>query len=163
MNNTCPKCKHVIVPPYGNLKSTVLLVGEFPGYEELMQGIPFVGKTGQVLHEELGRAGLPMQAQSMRMTNLWLHGKDEKACDLHWHLDQLVKEFKGKTHVLLMGSDTISAILGSKVSELSGLRITIPEFKTIRFWIAPNPAIVFHSPVGEFRLAIERFVHDVVR
>lgn len=34
-----------------NLNSEVMFVGEAPGYHEDMQGIPFVGKSGQIIQE----------------------------------------------------------------------------------------------------------------
>lgn len=158
MRTPCKKCGKLLVPAAGPVKSKILLVGEFPGFEEVRQGIPFVGRTGEVLDNELRRAGLQMR--NCRVTNLWLHDRDEE-CDPKWHLNQLVKEFKGRTHVLLMGSELISALLGNHVMDYSGCHITVPEFKGVRFWVSPNPAIVFHSSVGEVRLAVTRFVEDV--
>lgn len=155
----CHKCGKLLVTPYGNPKSNILLVGEFPGYEEIREGVPFCGRTGEVLKSELMRVGI--QLGNCRVTNLWQHAADDKTCDLNWHLDQLVKEFKGKSHALLMGSDVVSALLGKAVSNYSGLQVKIPEFKSTKFWVSPNPAIVFHGPLGELRLSIERFAADV--
>lgn len=159
MNRTpCPKCHKMLVMPRGPEKAKLLLIGEFPGYEEIRQGFPFVGNSGEILRSELLRAGLAMN--DCRLTNLWLHDKDEKNCDMAWHLDRMVKEFKGRTHILLMGSDVVSALLGESVSNRAGLPVKIPEFPKIRFWVSPNPAVVFHGPVGDFRMSIERFVKD---
>jgi uracil-DNA glycosylase family 4 len=159
MRTTCKKCGKMLVLPGGPVKSKYLLVGEFPVWEEVRQGVPFIGKKGEVLENELRRAGLQMR--DCRMTNLWQHDRDEADCDPTWHLNQLVKEFKGRTHVLLMGSELISALLGSHVMDYSGCRVTVPEFKSIHFWVSPNPAIVFKSTVGELRLSITRFVQDI--
>ena len=43
----CPQCKKLLIPAYGT--GCVLLVGEFPGFEEVKRGVPFVGRTGDVL------------------------------------------------------------------------------------------------------------------
>jgi DNA polymerase len=155
----CPNCGHLLISSTGNIKSPILLVGEFPGVEEIKQGRAFVGRTGEVLQTELARQGIQMA--TCYLTNLWQHVKNEKGCDVRWHLDQLMKEFPTRTHILLMGSDVSQAILGSKVMALSGLRVEVPDFKKIHVWVSPNPAVVFRSPIGELRLALERFCADI--
>lgn len=155
----CSKCGKLFVQNGGNPRSRYLLVGEFPGYEEVIQGVPFVGRAGDVLKSELMLAG--MQINEFQLTNLWQHERDEKNCDVTLHLDRLTKLFKGKTHVLLMGSEVASVLLGRGVSDLSGTRIQLPVYKSIRFWVSPNPAVVFHTPVGDLRLSIKRFVDDI--
>ncbi len=50
----CRRCKlhrtrRTIVFGEGNEKASLMLVGEGPGYEEDIQGKPFVGKAGQLL------------------------------------------------------------------------------------------------------------------
>ncbi len=50
----CKRCKlhqtrRTIVFGEGNEKATLMFVGEGPGYDEDMQGRPFVGKAGQLL------------------------------------------------------------------------------------------------------------------
>jgi len=42
----------------GNLNSSILIIGEAPGYNEDKQGIPFVGKAGKYLREVLKTYGL---------------------------------------------------------------------------------------------------------
>src|SRR3990167_6592865 len=158
--NKCPKCGKLLIQPVGNPKSKILLVGDFPGFEEVRQGVCFVGRSGEVLQSELGRNGL--QFRDCRMTNLWQHAEDEKECDITWHINQLVKEFKGKTHVLLMGSSAVRTVVGEKKINYAGTRLTLPDFKGIRIWASPNPTSVFHSPVGEFRISLERFVQDAL-
>lgn len=169
---TCPYCKRLLVAPGGDPKSAYLLAGEYPGYKEIESGRPFVGDAGDVLRAELDRVDLNFD--DFRVTNLWLHasvkvtepkkGKepDPQACNPDWHLEQLVKEFKGKTHVLLMGSDVLAALNGNSVMAYSGLRIKLPEFPTVHFWVAPNPAAMLRGQtVGEFRLAMQRFADDI--
>jgi len=46
------------VPGYGNPRAELAIVGEAPGYNEALEGIPFVGTTGKMLEESLGEAGL---------------------------------------------------------------------------------------------------------
>ncbi|MCQ2055935.1 MAG: uracil-DNA glycosylase [archaeon] len=62
-DNNCSKCnlcreRTNIVLPCGDLKAKVVLVGEAPGESEDFRGIPFVGKSGQILDSAMAAAGL---------------------------------------------------------------------------------------------------------
>ena len=52
----CGLCKNV-VPGIGNTKAKLVLIGEAPGADEDIQGIPFVGKAGQHLDKIIAAAG----------------------------------------------------------------------------------------------------------
>lgn len=52
----CKTRKHV-VPGVGNTKAKLVLIGEAPGADEDIQGIPFVGKAGKHLDKILAAAG----------------------------------------------------------------------------------------------------------
>ncbi len=53
--NRCNLCKsrNKVVPGTGSTNPIVLVIGEAPGYEEDMQGLPFVGPAGQLLDKML--------------------------------------------------------------------------------------------------------------
>lgn len=162
----CEKCGKLLISPIGHPQSPHLLVGEFPGYHENIQNTPFAFRqkptqtlAGDILKDELTRVGIMFN--TLYLTTLWQHPKDEKECDVRLHLDKLVKLFTGRTHVLLMGSEVTQALLGAKVNEVSGLRVEVPTFKKIHFWVSPNPALVHSQPIGEFRLALKRFSEDI--
>jgi DNA polymerase len=60
---TCQRCKlhkgrKNIVFGYGNPQARLVFVGEGPGYEEDLQGLPFVGQAGQLLTKILRAIGL---------------------------------------------------------------------------------------------------------
>ena len=163
----CPKCGKLIVNPMGNPGSPLLLVGDFPGYSEAMEGVPFSFrqkmtspfKSGDVLQSELLHVGISFH--SAYATNLWQHAKDEKECDVNLHLDQLTKLFVDRTHVLLMGSDVTMALIGQKIQSVLGLQVKVPGFRKTHFWVAPNPSTIFGQPIGELRLALSRFSEDI--
>jgi len=164
----CEKCGKILISPFGNPLSPYLLVGEMPGYHESMESSPIVfrrkpteTRSGDILKAELVRVGISLH--TCLVTNLWQHQKDEKGCDLNLHLDQLVTLFKDRTHVLLMGSEVTQALLGVKITAVSGLRVKVPGFNKINFWASPNPALAYNQPVGELRLAFSRFSEDVNR
>ena len=59
----CTRCglartRNNVVPGMGVLNPDVLVIGEGPGYDEDMQGLPFVGKAGVLLDRMLAAIGL---------------------------------------------------------------------------------------------------------
>ena len=153
----CPKCGRRLVEPSGPVKSPVLIAGEFPGVDEIRRGIPWIGRAGDILRNEMGRAGLSLER--CRITNLWLHGVTDD-CDKDWHMTQLKKELLGRAAVLLMGSDVLAEFLpGESVMELNGLDIISPELpRSVRVCLVTmNPAICMYDKMGETRFALSRF------
>ncbi len=185
-DNKCPNCGKLLISPHGNPVSPYLLVGDYPSYHETMQQVPFsfrqeqrpgrrqeLPRSGDVLKDELLKVGIGLN--DVLLTNLWLHEKgyvEEKvgnskktkkvdACPLSWHLDQLGRLFAGRTHVLLMGSEISQALIGVKSNVVSGLKVKVPGYSKIVFRVSPNPALVMSQPIGEFRLALQRFAADI--
>ncbi len=179
----CPHCGKLLIAPMGNPKSPYLLVGDFPGYQETVQGLPFAFSqkpnnilAGDILKAELTRVGIMFN--QVLITNMWAHQKDWKvevtvspkgkekerkveACPMSWHVDNLVRLFKDRTHVLLMGTDVTTTLIGAPVMSVSGTPVKVSGFPKIHFWVSPNPSLLFSQPVGEIRLAFKRFSEDV--
>lgn len=162
----CPKCGKLLIEPMGNPHSPYLLVGEYPGHKEAIQGVPFAFKqrpnqtfAGDLLQAELIRVGIALP--TILVTNMWQHQQDENTCDPAFHLDQTVKLFADRTHVLLMGTAATMPLIGKKFNEVSGTRVKVPSFKKINFWAAPNPSLAMSQPIGELRLALSRFAEDI--
>lgn len=155
----CPHCSQAIIDPMGNIDSPILLIGEFPGDEEISKGIPFVGPTGNVLRTELRYLGIDIS--QLRVTNLWLH-KPNKNEECYKHgLEQAIKEAKGRKLVMLIGSDVVSEFADKKVYDVNGLIVKSKWISAPCFCML-NPAIVFkRGGVGEIRLAIQKFVKKV--
>jgi DNA polymerase len=62
----CKRCKlyrarRTIVFGEGNEKSSLMVIGEGPGYDEDVQGKPFVGRAGQLLTKILQSINLPRE------------------------------------------------------------------------------------------------------
>ena len=60
----CELCKtrtHTVVGK-GNVKAKVMFVGEAPGEQEDLQGLPFVGPAGKLLDSYLDACGIPRDA-----------------------------------------------------------------------------------------------------
>lgn len=187
----CAHCGKLLIAPMGNPQAKVLLVGDYPGYQETVQGLPFAFRqnlppykqknqtlSGDILKDELTRVGIMFN--QVLITNLWQHeqatkieiiqpktprGKPKEkkvpACPPEWHLDQLVNLFADRTHVLLMGSHVTEALLGVKYNVVSGTQVKVMGVPKVRFWAAPNPSLAFSQPIGELRLAFRNFAEDV--
>lgn len=157
MREKCKHCGNKLITPSGPIKSETLLIGASPGIEEIKQGAPWVGPGGDVLRKELTLAG--MHPGKCRVTNLWLHTKNPKECDVDFHLDEMFNELLGRKYILIMGAETLRAFLpDAKVSEWSGLEILSPELpKGARAMAMVNPAIALRDVHGEVRFAIRNF------
>ena len=61
--NNCTKCKlsnnrHNVVIGTGNRNARIMFIGEGPGADEDIQGIPFVGKAGKLMDKALEGIGI---------------------------------------------------------------------------------------------------------
>ncbi len=56
----CKNCKNIVVGK-GNLDAKILFVGEAPGANEDLQGLPFVGAAGKNLDKLLASVGLSLE------------------------------------------------------------------------------------------------------
>jgi uracil-DNA glycosylase len=172
--NTCPICESNIVSPSGDPSSNILLIGEFPGEDEMIAGIPFVGKAGYVLKKEIYRN--KVDYKRLRATNLWLHpshkaksrkkedqklAKDLNEKCLKYCMEQLLEEAQGKDAVLLLGSDSVKVLADRSVSEWAGLEIKSDYLDAHLIMCTPNPAQVYHVPFGEVRLSIYKFCKEI--
>lgn len=156
--NACPLCGHLLVLPVGPKDSSTLLIGEYPGVEELKSGYCWTGKGGEVLRAELARVGI--QHETCRATNLWQHKPSKDDEEYHQHMEWMLAECSGKKYILLMGSYVCKALLGEAVSDVSGLVVSSPYLpKDVTAVACKNPALVLHkgSTVGEIRSAMKAF------
>jgi len=169
MREVCAKCGHVLVKDRGYPDAHYILVGEFPGQEEIYKGAVMVGEMGKMLSTELSRACIsPLQ---LRLTNLWQHaptfGKLNKSVEtecLKPMISSLYEKFQAEQvkGVMLMGSDCIRWLTDlDSLEDWSSLDITTHMLAPLPagVWVMcmANPAIAFHGGVGETRLALQRF------
>ena len=152
----CPICGiNDCVPPSGYKNSRILIVGEMPGEEEIKKGRPMIGKMGDVLRSELGRLGIDLNRS--RICNLWQH-KPNGNEDCYKHgFEVVIQEAKGKKAILLLGSDAVKAFTGESVSKVCGLNLHSDYLSASTIIACVNPAIAFHSSIGELRLALKKF------
>lgn len=152
----CPACNQMqLVEWAGPPKAKLALMGEFPGWLETRDGVPWIGEAGGILRSELARVGIQMEA--CRIGNLWLH-YSTKDCDLEYHKKVAIKELRGRSCVLMMGSTMAGVFYDDAISDISGLRVRSKLLPAEVVQIASvNPAEALTRPMGEVRLAVERF------
>lgn len=160
---TCKVCGDTnCVPPHNPANSKILIVGEFPGDEEILRGIPLVGRTGTILKQQLARLGHSLN--SFALMNLWQHKPNKNADCLEVGKQTVIQQAKDKDIILLVGSEVAKTFLSKNVSELNGL--VVNEFLLYPFSAKVvlamfNPAICFHSVTGEVILALKNFIREV--
>ncbi len=161
MREKCRHCGHKLIAPAGPVKSEILLIGNMPEKEGIIEGSPWADRGAEVLRKELLAVG--MQAGRCRLTNMWLHTKNPKDCDKDWHITQMFREVVGKKFILIMGAETLQAFLpGAKVSAWSGLEIVAPDIpKGARAMAMVHPAVALRDVHGEIQFAIRNFAEMI--
>jgi len=154
----------------GDLRATVMLVGEQPGDQEDLVGKPFVGPAGRLLDEALVRAGI--DRDQVYVTNVVKHFKwvprgkrrihespnraEVSAC-LPWLRAEV--SVVSPRIIVLMGATAAKALLGS------GFRVTQSRGRLVDSGLGP-PALATVHPSSILRsddrdTALEQFVADL--
>ena len=150
----CKRCKlhrtrRTIVFGEGNEKASLMLIGEAPGYDEDVQGRPFVGKAGQLLTKILQSINLPRE--EVYITNIVKcrppQNRNPQPDEIQSCNPFLVKQitvvqpeiicalgsFSAQT---LLKTDTKITALRGKVFDLEGIKV-IPTY---------HPAFLLRNP-----------------
>lgn len=159
-SDKCPECgTEDVVLAFGDKKSPILIIGEYPEDTETIRGIPFTGSMGVLLKQELAFLGIDLN--SLRRCNLWIHVPNKKA-ECKEHSQKLsIQETKGKQIVLLIGSDVVKFFTGEKISEVNGLQVQSDLTSAPVIMACVNPSAVFKNGVGELRFALREFVNKI--
>ncbi len=119
----CERCRlcrtrTMVVPPSGDLRSPVVLVGEAPGANEDRLGRPFVGKAGGMLDRLLIEEGIPREALMITNTvkcrppdNRRPKGDEMAACRPY-----LLQELSDRMVIVAMGRSACRSLLGREVT-----------------------------------------------
>ena len=139
----------------GNLNAKVMLIGEAPGRDEDQQGIPFVGRAGQLLNKML--LAINLQREDVYITNVvnWRPPdnrtpNDEEILEFLPFLQRQIDIIKPK-FIFLLGGVAAKAILSTPLA-LGKLRGKWHEYKSINSeegipTIASyHPAFLLRSP-----------------
>ena len=139
----------------GNLNAKVMLIGEAPGRDEDQQGVPFVGRAGQLLNKML--LAINLQREDVYITNVvnWRPPdnrtpNDEEILEFLPFLQRQIDIVKPK-FIFLLGGVAAKAILSTPLA-LGKLRGKWHEYKSLNLdgsipTIASyHPAFLLRSP-----------------
>ena len=151
----CSRCslsaqRQQVVVGRGNPKAKAMVIGEAPGASEDAQGLPFVGRSGQLLDHLLVQAGLSPD-QDLFITNVVKcrppdnrkpSAKELSAC-LPWIEEQIASV--DPAVVILVGATAVSAMLGRKQAMRSLRGVWIEQDQ--RSWMPIfHPSYLLRNP-----------------
>jgi uracil-DNA glycosylase len=132
------------VPGSGPSKAEIMLVGEAPGREEDLKGLPFVGRAGRLLDEALNEAGLKREDVFITSVikcrppqNRKPNKKEIELC-LPYLEDQM--DAIRPRIICLMGNTAIQAVLG-----VVGVTVLRGRILSDRFLVTYHPAAVLRN------------------
>jgi uracil-DNA glycosylase family 4 len=150
----CTRCKlhrqrNKIVFGAGNPRAELVFVGEGPGHDEDVQGIPFVGRAGRLLTQMIEAMGLGRDdvyianVVKCRPPENRAPEKDEVATCLPFLLRQLAA-IEPKV-IVCLGSVATQALLGTHKS-ISHFRGQWLDFRGARLMATYHPAYLLRNP-----------------
>jgi uracil-DNA glycosylase family 4 len=110
-------CKSPKMPPSGEGRRKILIVGEAPGADEDDDGIQFVGKAGQFLQDELSMLGVDLRKDCWITNALICRPPDNKIDDdekidhCRPNLIKTIQELKPRV-VILLGLSAVRSLVG---------------------------------------------------
>lgn len=154
----CPLQRMPCVYPYHPVNWTgverrLLIVGEAPGEEEVAQGQPFVGRSGQLLHQELSRAGI--EWRDAHITNAVLcRPPGNKMSDYPEAIEhcrpRLMAEIleAGPDRVLVLGATALNSVLPTVEGGIMSVRGShyFSEELGMSVVVAAHPAYLLRMP-----------------
>ena len=139
----------------GSLDSKVMFIGEAPGRDEDEQGLPFVGRAGQLLNKML--AAINLKRENVYITNVinWRPPNnrtptDEEILEFLPFLQQQI-DIVNPDFIFLLGGVAAKAILSTPLS-LGKLRGTWHEYESLQLnkkiytIVSYHPAFLLRSP-----------------
>ena len=149
----CKKCKlcnnrNNIVFGAGNRKAKIMFIGEGPGADEDMQGLPFVGKAGQLMNKALSALGIDRNELYIanivkcRPPNNRVPEDDEARECINYLRNQVV--LVKPEIIVLLGSTALKNIMGKEYS-ITASRGKWIEKKGIKYMPTWHPAALLRD------------------
>lgn len=150
----CTRCalaqgRHTIVFGDGDPNARLMFVGEGPGADEDAQGLPFVGRAGQLLNNMIGAMGLKREqvyianiVKCRPPQNRVPEPAEALTCApfLFRQIDVIQPEV-----IVALGSTAATYLLGGK-SPLSALRGRVHQARGARLIVTYHPAYLLRDP-----------------
>jgi uracil-DNA glycosylase family 4 len=134
----------------GQPNANLILIGEAPGAEEDMQGLPFVGRSGQLLDQMLAQAGL----KNYYITNIVKYrppkNRDPKKSEIAAFLPYLREELHiiGASNIATLGRHALSCFFPkAKISICHGKWLPLENWGACRRLMPLyHPAAALYDP-----------------
>lgn len=140
------------VPGEGNPDADIMFIGEAPGKNEDLQGVPFIGAAGRFLSQMLATIGL--KREDIYITNVVKYrppdNRDPLPAEIEacrqW-LHEQIKIIKPKIIVTLGRHAMEHFVPGKKISEVHGqiYRCTFPDIDEQVFFALYHPAAALYN------------------
>lgn len=133
----------------GNPKADLMIIGEAPGEQEDVQGIPFVGRAGKLLDDIL--QAIQMDRTVVYIANILKHrppgnrnpSEEERQRSLPYLQKQI--ELVQPKLILCLGKISASTLLGSD-QPLGDMRGTFHPFGNAELLVTYHPAALLRNP-----------------
>jgi DNA polymerase len=150
----CHRCKlhhtrRTLVFGEGNAKATLMFVGEGPGYDEDVQGKPFVGKAGQLLTKII--QSIHLQREEVYITNIVKcrppQNRNPEPDEIDHCNPFLLKQIDAIQPQIICALGTFAAQTLLKTdTKITALRGRFYEFKGIKIIPTYHPAYLLRNP-----------------
>ena len=169
--NNCKKCRLCnsrtkVVIGTGNKNAKIMFIGEGPGADEDSQGIPFVGKAGQLMNKAF--EGIGIKREDVYITNIVKcrppqnrNPEKEEAQSCKEYLDTQIKLINPEI-IILLGSVALKNILGQEYG-ITASRGKWIEKKGIKYMPTWHPAALLRDEtkkidfIKDLKLVMEEY------
>jgi DNA polymerase len=150
---TCPICikagKGLLVPGDGNANAKVVFVGEAPGKNEIIAGLPFVGRAGKLLDSllatiKLDRKDIFITSAVKYLPKNYITPKPKDIEHGRTHLFKQLDIIKPNV-IVLLGNIAAQAVLGEKFS-IAQEHGTFIKRNNLIYFLSYHPAAPLYSP-----------------
>lgn len=151
---SCTQCplhqtRHKTVFARGNPSARLMIIGEAPGFHEDQQGLPFVGKAGQLLDQMLASIGL--SNQDVYIANVLKcrppNNRDPQDFEIEQCSSYLAEQIQLIEPKLIFAVGRFAAqFLLQRQESLTKLRSTIHHYGNTPVIVSYHPAYLLRNP-----------------
>jgi DNA polymerase len=143
------KCRNKLVFADGSPDARLMFVGEGPGADEDAQGLPFVGRAGQLLNNMISAMGLDREEVYIANVvkcrppgNRTPEPEEANTCSqfLFRQIDVVKPEV-----IVALGATAATCLLGQR-QPLAGLRGRVHSFRNSKLIVTYHPAFLLRDP-----------------
>ena len=133
----------------GNPKAEIVFIGEAPGENEDLEGIPFVGKSGKLLDKIL--SAIHLTRKNVYILNIVKCRPPENRNPSIYEINKCEKYLKNQLKIIkpkvivALGRIAAQTLLNTK-STLSDLRNKIHKYENIDLLVTYHPAALLRNP-----------------